>query len=182
MNKTTVYTPATGFSFPVGERGGDPFKTYRIASSFLDPLYYKSLGFWHPGEDWNGKGGGDTDLGDPVFAIAKGCVLAAAHFPVWGNIILIQHLMPDGWDGLDNACIWSQYAHLDQMYVKPGQMVDQDDLIGTIGKGDQDSFVAHLHFEIRRFELPPNHWDTKDKEVVRAQYFAPTDFIQGQPE
>ena len=72
---------ADGFDLPVGKpdaRG-----------------YYKARGFkahGHLGEDWDGVGGGDTDLGDPVFAIGDGVVVFARDcHQGWGNVISELH-------------------------------------------------------------------------------------------
>ena len=59
-----------GFDFPVGPRGDnvDVFDTYKIDTTQADPAYFKSFNAWHTGEDWNGRGGGDTDLGGPTWS------------------------------------------------------------------------------------------------------------------
>lgn len=72
---------ADGFDFPVGDVDGQGSyksklngKTYNgwyVATKFGESY---SLGI-HPGEDWNGIGGGDTDTGQPVWATAKGKVV-----------------------------------------------------------------------------------------------------------
>lgn len=78
-------TPADGFDFPVGDgQGGGAYTDaatgkrhdgWHVATRFAENY---SLGI-HPGEDWNGPGGGDTDLGEPVYAVANGKVIFAAH-------------------------------------------------------------------------------------------------------
>lgn len=172
-----------GFDFPVGPRGDnvDVFKTHKIDTVLADPEYFKLLGFWHPGEDWNGRGGGDTDLGDPVYAISHGKVLEFGYYvPSWGNLILIEHALPDG------TRVWSQYAHLDQIMVTAvGQKVTRGQQIGTIGKGAKTPqapkglYLAHLHFEIRRNKLSIGNWTpmVKNREQVLANYYSPSEFI-----
>ncbi len=51
------------FDFPVGAPNA---KNYYNAQKFGKNH--------HLGDDWNGKGGGNTDLGDPVYAISDGIV------------------------------------------------------------------------------------------------------------
>lgn len=174
---------ADGFDFPVGPRGAnvDVFRTHKIDATLADPAYFKSFGAWHPGEDWNGRGGGDTDLGDPIYAIANGRVVEFGYYPpVWGNLVLIEHVQPDG------MRVWSQYAHLDRIMVtQKGEIIERGRQIGTMGKGAKTNdaprgrFIAHLHFEIRRNNLPIGNWTpmVKDKNAVLANYISPTPFI-----
>jgi hypothetical protein len=183
-NKTADGVPISdGFDFPVGPRGDnvDVFKTHKIDTTLVDPAYYKAFGAWHSGEDWNGRGGGDTDLGDPIYAISHGRVAEFGYYPPsWGNIILLEHALPDG------SQVWSQYAHLDQIMVNEvGQRITRGQQIGTMGKGaktdkyPQGRWVAHLHFEIRRTKLPIDNWMpmVRDREQVLANYINPTPFI-----
>ncbi|MCB0192024.1 MAG: N-acetylmuramoyl-L-alanine amidase [Anaerolineae bacterium] len=165
-----------GFDFPVGPRGRDVdvFQSYKIDTVFIDPEYIKVLGVWHPGEDWNGLGGGDTDLGDPIYAVSRGRVVEFGDYTVWGNLVLIEHFLPDG------SQVWSHYAHLDQILVnKVGQKVERGQQVGTMGKGAGNRYLAHLGFEIRRNNLPITNWFpmTRDREAVLANYHNPTLFI-----
>ena len=127
-----------------------------LADAFDQPVgkpdaagYYICRGFlsYHPGEDWDGIGGGNTDLGDPVYSIGNGYVTFArdAHMG-WGNVVLVRHVF------LENGqlqIIDSMYAHLDQILVREGQQIPRGLQVGTIGT-NHGMYVAHLHFEIRK--------------------------------
>lgn len=172
-----------GFDFPVGPRGDNVnvWDTHKVDAGLVDPAYKKLFGFWHTGEDWNGREGGDLDLGQPIYAVSTGQVLEAGYFtPSWGNVVLLEHVLPTG------VQVWSQYAHLDQILVSgPGQVVGRGEQIGTMGKGERTEqyprgrWIAHLHFEIRRSRLPCYAWTpyVNDREQVLAHYFNPTAFI-----
>ena len=113
---------------------------------------YNAQAFWemndarggrHLGDDLNGIGGMDTDLGDPVFATADGMVVYAGDpAPGWGNVVLLAHRTPDG------TLLQSMYAHLDRIDVAPGALVGRGSRIGTVGTA-HGAYPAHLHFEIR---------------------------------
>jgi murein DD-endopeptidase MepM/ murein hydrolase activator NlpD len=122
----------------------------------------------HPGIDLNRVTGGDTDLGEPVYAVADGVVTAAAHYRVWGNVVLVRHSLPDG------SRLWSQYAHLDRIHVRGGQAVERGWQIGTVGKGDGGRYSAHLHFEIRVQDLAASYWPGTGRGIVRQAYRDPT--------
>ncbi|MEK6335873.1 MAG: glycoside hydrolase domain-containing protein, partial [Acidobacteriota bacterium] len=127
---------------------------------------------YHPGEDWNGTGGGDTDLGDPVYATANGTVVAAGNYGSgWGNIILVRHDQPAGGN------VWSQYAHLKDILVNSGAVV-RGQQIGTIGKGYNNEYSAHLHFEIRKTNLAADAWVSGLSQAqVQDRYHNPSAFI-----
>lgn len=168
---------ADGFDPPVG-RPDRPWVGYRNAAGLADPGYFESFNAWHPGEDWNGVGGGNTDLGDPVLAIGHGLVRAARWGKgTWGNIVLVEHRLPDG------TPIWSQYAHLDRMLVEEGQAVTRGQQLGTIGRGNPPAgatdWFAHLHFEIRKTKQDFDNWlnMVKVKSEVLANYTAGRAFI-----
>lgn len=123
---------ADSFRFPVG---GANTKNYYNAQEFGKNT--------HLGEDWNGKGGGNSDLGDPVFCIGNGhVVFAQDHGFSWGNVMRIVHHLPDG------STVESLYAHLDTMLVTQGEWIAKGTQVGTIGTAD-GYYPAHLHFEMR---------------------------------
>ena len=151
-------------------------KTHKIDTILVDPNYFKNLGYWHPGEDWNGKGGGDTDLGDPIYAVSNGKVIDFGHYAVWGNIVLLEHALPDG------TRVWSQYAHLERVMVsQKGQQVSRGQQIGTMGKGDKNRYMSPIFIlRFARKKLPIGNWSpmVKDKAAVVANYYDPTEFIK----
>jgi murein DD-endopeptidase MepM/ murein hydrolase activator NlpD len=165
-----------GFDFPCWKDVADPYRDYKIDADLCDPGYFKLFkGVWHPGEDWNGKGGGNTDLGDPIHAIAHGVVVTAKYFASsWGNVVLIRHALPDG------SSVWSQYAHLNEIQVTEGDVVNRGQQVGTLGKGaPKANMKAHLHFELRMTDLRPDNWSpmVRDKGQVQEHYAVPKEYI-----
>ena len=163
---------ADGFDYPVGKPDG---VGYYVAAGLAEESYYRRFGAWHTGEDWNGVGGGDTDEGDPVYAVANGRVEEAENYPSWGKIVLVQHRLRDG------RQIWTQYAHLGEMLVKKGDILRRGDPIGSIGhmidaQGNPKG-PAHLHFEVRAHRMPANQWNLPRDDVLRF-YLHPTEFIR----
>lgn len=133
--------------------------------------YYNAQPFGknnHLGDDWNGVGGGNSDLGDTVYAAAEGmCTVAVNFFGGWGKVARIQH--GNAADGPE-----SLYAHLDQMWITVGQHVHRGQAIGTIGTGE-GIYLAHLHFEMReRGGMPLGGGYSVD----RTEYVDPTSFIR----
>jgi len=89
----------------------------------------------------NGEGGGDTDCGEPVYAVSKGTIVYAEDAGSgWGNVIIVRHQLPDG------TQVESLYGHLQSMNKTSGT-VERREQIGTIGKDGWQ--YCHLHFEIR---------------------------------
>lgn len=177
---------ADGFDFPIGDVDGKG--KYTAADGRVFSGWYVAAGFAqtyelgiHTGEDWNGNGGGDSDLGQPVFATARGKVLfAGAAAKPYGNIVLIEHrYFRNG----RVERVFSQYDHLRDVFVKKDQLVGRRERIGTIGKGADDVFPAHLHFELRResmADVPVEFWPSSagwTVEKVRQHYENPTPFI-----
>ncbi|MBE2283693.1 MAG: M23 family metallopeptidase [Prosthecobacter sp.] len=127
---------ATRFDMPLGSEHGA--FTYNARAFRIQR---------HLGDDLNGIGGGNSDLGDPVHAAGAGRVIyAGVPSPDWGNMILIAHRLPDG-DEL-GPVVQTVYAHLESMRVRAGQVVQRGDVIGTVGTA-AGRYWAHLHFEVR---------------------------------
>jgi hypothetical protein len=131
---------ATRFDFPIGTEHGT--------------LAYNAQPFTtnsHLGDDLNGIGGENSDLGDPVFAVADGRVLFAREGgPGWGKIVIVLHAYRE--NGLRNY-VQSYYAHLETILVRPGELLRRGQQIGTVGTGG-GKYLAHLHFEMREFVTP----------------------------
>ena len=124
----------------------------------------------HLGNDWNGNGGGDTDLGDPVHAIAAGVVsVASDHGGGWGNVVRVVHACGE----VPGQEVESLYAHLDTVEVHAGQRVGRGQRIGTIGTAG-GQYRAHLHLELRaRRGMPLGGGYSKDT----TGYLDPSAFI-----
>jgi len=102
----------------------------------------------HLGDDLNGIGGYNSDLGDPVYAAATGRVVFRGHAgPGWGKVIILAHRVRNAQTG-QLEVVQSMYAHLDTTQVEPDQLVPRGTQIGTVGTAD-GRYLAHLHFEIR---------------------------------
>lgn len=130
---------ADGFDFPVGKPNAEGYYKAR-GLRLREPRHY--------GEDWNGRAGGDSDRGDPVYAIADGIVTFAHNVRGgWGNVVLTRHAYRDPSSGMVKY-IDTLNGHLDSMAVTVGQPIKRGQLIGTIGS-NFGMYPAHLHFEIR---------------------------------
>ncbi len=153
---------ADGFDFPVGKPDAAGF--------------HKARGYFpngHLGEDWNGNGGGDSDLGAPIYACARGVVIFSANIGVgWGNCIIVRHVYRE----LDGriAMVDSLYAHLHQRVAKLHDLVEKGQLVGTMG-GNNGMYFVHLHFEMRKdLRVGMNRSQfPRDNSV----YYSPTAFI-----
>lgn len=159
---------AARFDFPIGSENG--------------ALAYNAQPFTenrHLGDDLNGIGGENSDLGDPVYAVADGQVLFAEEAgPGWGNVIIVLHACEESGE---RKYVQSYYGHVETILVQPRQKVRRGDQIATIGTAD-GQYWAHLHFEMREFTTsfigPGYRDDTRG-------WINPTEFItshRGAPE
>src|ERR1700694_999265 len=131
---------AIRFDFPLGsENGAMAYNAQRFTENR------------HLGDDLNGIGGENSDLGDPIYAIADGRVLLARDGgPGWGNIVILLHAYLENGE---RQYVQSYYGHVEKMLVHPGDRVKRVQRIATVGTAN-GRYFAHLHFEMREFLTP----------------------------
>jgi lipoprotein NlpD len=83
--------------------------------------------------------------GTPVLAAANGRVIFAGHMRGYGRIVILQH---------DGHYV-SVYAHDSANYVRAGQIVNQGQMIGRVGRSGHTT-GANLHFEVRYNNIARN--------------------------
>lgn len=129
---------ATTMMQPMGSRHGA--LTYNAQPFWANN---KQRGGYHTGDDINGIGGMDSDLGDPVFAAANGIVIYRGEpSHGWGNTLILAHRSADG------DIHQLMYAHLQKSSVAVGELVAMGEKIGTVGNAN-GNYPAHLHLELR---------------------------------
>jgi hypothetical protein len=181
MRRTLLCTTAWFVAAAFAARADDT-ASVKMADAFGIPVgldngkrYYKARGYrpnGHLGEDWNGVGGGDTDLGDPVYVTANGLVVYAKDFRAgWGNVVIVRHAYLERGD---LRFVDSLYGHLDRILVREGQRLERGDKVGTIGTA-HGHYPAHLHFEMRK-DIRVGMYRSMFPRDFRT-YFDPTQFV-----
>jgi murein DD-endopeptidase MepM/ murein hydrolase activator NlpD len=81
-------------------------------------------------------------MGTPVVATFSGEVVVSEFLQGYGLTVILLHN-----DGKQETL----YGHLSEVFVKPGDVVAQGDVIGRVGSTG-NSTGPHLHFEVRELE------------------------------
>ena len=172
---------ATRFDSPIGSEHGA--LTYN-AQPFM--AFNRNFGGHHLADDLNGIGGGDTDLGDPVYAAASGRVVFAGHASDdWGNMVIIEHASGSG---SSRHFMQTVYAHLESIHTGVGMLVKRGEIVGEIGGAD-GRYPAHLHFEVRHSDVADpgmGYYSGKlnrsnPQEVMVERRGAPDDLLNESP-
>jgi len=132
----------------------------RLSSSFgnrLDPFLGK--GAFHAGVDLA------APRGTPVVAAADGIVASAGWFARYGQRVELMH----GRNGLSSV-----YAHLSEIYARPGQVVRRGEVIGRVGRTGRAT-SANLHYEVRYHGTPVNPYKYLQSNGSRTFSFAAAD-------
>lgn len=96
----------------------------------------QSTSSYHKGVDLVGKGS------KHIYPVNEGTVVYVKKISSgYGNHVLINH----------GNGVWSLYAHLRSVYVKDGQYVNKNTILGVEGSTG-NSTGSHLHLEIRQSE------------------------------
>jgi murein DD-endopeptidase MepM/ murein hydrolase activator NlpD len=85
-------------------------------------------------------------MGTPVLAAFSGTVSIADFVDGYGLTVVLEH---------DDAQTETLYGHLSEVFVQPGDVIEQGDVIGRVGSTG-NSTGPHLHFEVR--ELSDGGW------------------------
>lgn len=131
------FTPEERIRF-LGSLFTSPMADGKITSSFgYRPNPFTGGISFHPGVDLR------ASTGTPVMAARDGTVLETGTLEIYGLFVIINH----------DGGYQSVYAHLDEILVSEGQIVDAGDRIALSGNSGV-STGPHLHFEIRRNGKP----------------------------
>jgi murein DD-endopeptidase MepM/ murein hydrolase activator NlpD len=112
-----------------------------------------------------------------VYPMADG-VICSIHLGHPHKTIVIKHMMPD------SSIIYTSYKHLQEIYVKYGQEVDQETKLARLytskeAKKQGGSF-DHLHLEIRKsfYDYGCASWLTMTNEELNKYFYNPMDFMK----
>ncbi len=109
---------------------------------------------FHAGTDFG------ADLGTPVLAAYSGNVAIADTIGGYGLTVVLDH---------QKFGEQTLYAHLSEIFVKPGEAVEQGTVIGLVGSTG-NSTGPHLHFEVR--QLTDKGWVATDPGIQIEGAFA----------
>lgn len=137
-------TPQEVAALPVATRFDSPLGSEHSALTY-NARAFRMAG--HLGDDLNGIGGGNSDLGDRICAAGAGRVVyAGVPHESWGRMIILAHRLSEGDEF--GPVVQTVYAHLQTIQVRTGQVVRRGEIIGTVGTA-KTAPLAHLHFEVR---------------------------------
>ena len=130
-----------------------PARAQTKAGEFCFPLdtvqYRVSDGYGWRQDPFTGKNAFHKGIdlacaeGTGVLAAQSGAVVQAYRSTSYGTCLRVLHT--DGTEAL--------YAHLQYAYVRPGEVVNAGQLLGTAGQSGRAT-GAHLHFELHRQGTP----------------------------
>ncbi len=86
--------------------------------------------------------------GEQVAVVATGKVSYAQFFKGYGNLVIVHH----GGD------VYSLYAGLASMFVRPGQRVGMGDPLGNVGRGEDDTGSVYLEIRVGQSAQDPLSW------------------------
>lgn len=179
--RVAVLPVAYTFVYPIGNSQIMPSWTYPSQNGYVitqgfntscDPSagqghYFNGYYFCgHTGVDL-----ADSAYGGVVVSTAAGMVTFAGYNGSYGNMIRIEHLLPDG------SVVYSQYEHLGwgTVTVWYGEIIQQGQQIGNVGAtGFADG--PHLHFEIKTDDTDGPGYTFGNSSLI-ASFYNPLWFV-----
>ncbi|MDI1355641.1 MAG: M23 family metallopeptidase [bacterium] len=115
--------------------------SFKLTSGYSENRLHPVLGVNRPhyGQDLS------SPTGNAIYATANGIAEIAKFSNSAGNWVMVNH--KNGYK--------TSYMHLSSLNVKPGQSVKKGQLIGYVGTTGY-STGPHLHYEVRKNEVPLN--------------------------
>ena len=144
-----IYSTSLLLARPIAPTGNDQVDvTYRFGST-----QGKQRDPHHGVEFLNGSGTPVLAAGDGVVAVAGNDkeILYSPYANFYGNLVVIKHDLPPATvQGIPvfPTPVYTLYAHLSEVLVKPGQVVRTGQEIGRVGMSGAAT-GSHLHFEVR---------------------------------
>ena len=125
-----------GFDYPLNDIQyiTSDFGLIRTWKFYDGKIYLKSI---HIGVDFA------QPKNTEVYAPADGIVRYAKTSELIGNTIIIEH----------GFSLYTDYSHLEKMFVKPGMIVKRGEVIGTVGETGAAT-APHLHWGARINGIP----------------------------
>ena len=124
-------------------------------------------------QTWRFHSGTDfaAEQGTPIVAALSGRISAADFIGGYGLTVVVDHV------GGQSQTL---YGHMSELFVRPGQVVRQGEVIGRVGSTG-NSTGPHLHFEVRRRDgagnwvaiAPESHLEGSVAQLMNA--------LRGQP-
>lgn len=163
---TSVTATAAGNSTKPSVSASDKSTVPPIVLSY--PLHQFTVSMRYGWIQWNQFHKGidlKADSGAPVYAAAAGTVVEVeqGYNGGYGKTVILKH-------GSGDTAIYTLYAHLSEITVTKGQVVEAQRQIGTVGMTGVAS-GPHLHFEVRKADSVvvdldnylnfPDHFDSK---------------------
>lgn len=130
--------PLAGLIFLAG-CASNGFAPRYLSSSGVKANFQAHLGQFNRIGELN-QGGVDLTMahGAPLVSPVAGRVRDVKNHPHSGNVIQI-----------DSGVVWFVMAHMDQVFVTPGMMVDRETVIGTEGRtGKGARRISHVHVSV----------------------------------
>ncbi len=86
--------------------------------------------------------------GEQVLVVATGKVSYAQFFKGYGNLVIVHH----------GGEVYSLYAGLASMFVRPGQRVGMGDPLGNVGRGEDGAGSVYLEIRVGQSAQDPLSW------------------------
>ncbi|GIW63198.1 MAG: hypothetical protein KatS3mg090_1024 [Patescibacteria group bacterium] len=158
--------------YPVDKNKSDFQKNWYVASGFGE---FRNT-YYHNGVDLNLKSGGDTDMGQPLYAVADG-VIKYYHKSKHPNTGYGLHMVLEV--DTPKGKRWFHYAHCLEI-TDQAKQVKEGEIIGKVGKSGTK--YAHLHFSCFKVDPAtlPNGIDTiaKTKQQLNSWWEDPLQVIE----